>query len=354
MSITCRDLIATVLCLSLAGCAQAPTEMRYFPEGAAAARVWPSIPEIPRYRYAGQLTGEQNFGPAEQIQPSTGERFFRWVVGLGQRSGTVPRVLARPQTGMVGDDGRIYVTDVGRQAVFVFDEQHGKLFIWDRADGNSEFRSPIGIAPGPDGQILIADSGLGRIVRLDRQGNPIGSFGQGVVSRPTGLARDPASGHLYVADTLAHDIKIFDNTGRLVTRIGRRGAAPGEFNGPTHIAFIGGKLYVSDTLNARVQVLSPAGEPLQSIGRRGLYVGNLTRPKGVVADIDGNIYVVESYHSHLLIFDRDGNYLLPIGGTGSAVGQFFLPAGAWRDGRDRIFIADMFNGRVIVLQYLGA
>lgn len=347
---------AALLVVALAGCAQVPTEMRYFPKGidVAAARVWPPLPEVPRYRFAGQLTGEQNFGPAEGSQPSTGEKIFRWLVGLGQRRGATPRVLARPQSGMVGDDGRIYVTDAGRHAVFVFDEAQGKLHIWDRAERGVEFLSPVGIAPGPGGQILVADAGLGRIVRLDPEGNPLGGFADGLVSRPTGLARDPASGHIYVADTLAHDIKVLSGEGRLVMRIGRRGSALGEFNGPTHIAFADGKLYVTDALNARVQILDPAGVPLNSIGRRGLYVGNLTRPKGVAADDDGNVYVVESYYDHLLIFDQDGNYLLPVGGSGSAVGQFFLPAGAWSDQRDRIFIADMFNGRVVVLQYLGA
>lgn len=338
----------------LGACAEIPTEMHLHPgaESAAVSLVWPAPPEQPRYRYAGELTGEPNFGPVSGIEPSTAEKVFRWVVGLGSPRRSV-KVLVRPQSGVVDEEGRIYVTDVGRRAVFAFDQKAGKLQIWEHADQFSSFVSPIGITIGKDGEVLVSDSGLARVVRLDREGKPLGSIGKGQLLRPTGLARDSATGRLFVSDTAAHDIKVFDDAGQLIGRIGRRGTGPGEFNAPTFLSFAGDKLYVSDTLNARVQILGAEGQPLSLIGRRGLYVGNLTRPKGVAVDADNNVYIVESYYDHLLIFDPAGRFLLPIGGSGSAVGQFFLPTGIWTDAQGHVFIADMFNGRVMILQYLG-
>jgi DNA-binding beta-propeller fold protein YncE len=344
------------LLVLLSACAEIPTEMRYFSAGTEsyAEQYWPSPPERARYRYAGELIGEQNFGPSEQSEPGTAEKVFRWIVGLGEGLGRRPKVLIRPQTGMVDSaTGRIYVTDVGQQAVFVFDALQGRLSIWRDADAGVGLMTPVGIAPGRAGEILVADAGLGRIVRLNAAGEPQGSFGAGILRRPTGLARDPRTHHVYVADTQAHDIKVFDEAGGLLRRIGQRGSAVGEFNAPTHIALAGDRVYVSDTLNARVQVLSAEGQPLQAMGQRGLYLGNLTRPKGVAVDAEGNVYVVESYYDHLLVFSEAGEFLLPIGGTGSAIGQFYLPAGAWSDGQGRIFIADMYNGRVVIFQYLG-
>jgi DNA-binding beta-propeller fold protein YncE len=189
-------------------------------------------------------------------------------------------------------------------------------------------------------------------VTTSRDGAPLGSFGAGILGRPTGLARDH-SGHIYVADSGEHDVKVFDLEGGLLKRIGNRGKAPGEFNGPTHLAVSSDRLYVADTLNARVQSLTLDGEPVRAYGRRGLYVGNLTRPKGIAVDSSDNLYVVESYFDHLLVFGESGRFLLPIGGHGSAAGQFFLPAGAWSDARGRIFVADMFNGRVSIFLRLG-
>lgn len=331
--------------------------MRFIPAtgeaSAARDQVWPAPPASARYRFAGELTGEDNFGADQRNRPGFGERLFRWVVGLGARQGVQPRVLTRPLTGMVDGTGRILVTDVGRGAVFVFDAAGGRLHEWRDADRGAVLAAPVGICAGAGAELLVSDADLRRVVRLDGAGEPLGSFGGDVLQRPTGVARDPASGHVFVVDSGAHDIKVFDAGGRLLETLGRRGSGPGEFNGPTHIALWGERLYVTDTLNARVQILTTAGQPLGSVGRRGLYLGNLTRPKGVTLDRDGNVYVVESYYDHLLVFDRDGRFLLPIGGSGSAIGQFYLPAGAWSDGAGRIYVADMYNGRVVVFQYLG-
>lgn len=348
-----RALVACVLALLLAGCASEPRRMTLEVGNGDTSALWPApqTQEVPRYRYVGQLVGEQNFRPVDETRTAAG-RFFAWVAGLtGQ--GETPVVLQRPQTGVVDPEGRILVTDVSRNAVFVFDEARGRLEVWDQAGARQRFVAPIGVALGRDGEVLVTDAELGRVFRLDRQGQPLGDFGHDVLERPTGIVRDPANQRIFVVDTQAHDVKVFDDDGRLIDRWGRRGDGPGELNFPTHAAFSDGHLIVSDTMNARVQVFDGDGQPTLRFGERGLYVGNLVRPKGVAADDEGNLYVVESMHDTLLVFDREGRLLLPLGGTGTQAGQFYLPAGVWIDSRNRVFVADMFNGRVAVFQFLG-
>lgn len=343
------------LLLILTACAEQPKTMSYYPNvenDSEQYKVWPAPPEVPRYRYAGQLQGENNFGPDQQSEASNAQKFFRFLVGLATKN-KQSRQLSRPQNGMVDANGRIYVTDVGNQAIFVFDASVGKLSIWENADKNSHFMAPIGITINSANEILVADSELGRIVKLDLSGNPIGNIGADILQRPTGIDIDPETGNIYVADTGEHNIKVFDQSGAHINTIGERGSELGQFNAPTYLCIGNGNLYVSDTLNARVQILTKEGEPVSSIGQRGLYIGNFTRPKGITKDSDGNIYIVESFYDHLLIFNAAGEYLLPIGGTGTEVGNFFLPAGIWSDTQDRIFMADMLNGRVFIMQYLG-
>jgi DNA-binding beta-propeller fold protein YncE len=355
-------LLLAAAALALAGCATpgngSPVRGRLHygmddaPEGVKL--MWPAAPEVPRFLYTGTLTGEPNFRDAGN-GPGTLAKLGRWIAGLDDRPDN-PLVLQRPVAIAGDDDGRLYVSDASRQAVFVFDERAGELLLWELAEGPTRFVSPVGIAVGPE-RVWVADAELGAVFVLGRNGEPRGVLGRGVLKRPTGLARDAARALLYVADTAAHDIKVFDDAGALVQVIGRRGEGEGEFNAPTHLAFAGDALYVTDTLNARVQVIAadpthPAA-PKAVVGRRGVVLGDLVRPKGVAVDGDGNVYVIESYFDTLLVFSPAGEFLLPIGGTGTATGRFYLPSGVWVDARNRVHIADMFNGRVVLFQFLG-
>ncbi|MBF0283569.1 MAG: 6-bladed beta-propeller [Magnetococcales bacterium] len=316
---------------------------------------WPPLPEVPRYLYAGQLTGRDNYRMVEQTG-SRAEDVMRWVVGLDPESEIGKRIakgLQRPQSGLVDSRGRIIVADNSIPALLVFDELQGKFGVWLKAGEGKKFSSPVGVAHGPKGEVLVADSQLKWVVRLNPEGEPVGTFGKEVLARPTGLARDAERGIVYVADSQADDIKVFDDHGTLLRTIGKMGEEPGEFNAPTHLTFKEGRLYVSDTLNARVQVFDRQDKLVLTIGQRGLNMGNLVRPKGVAVDGEGHIYVVESFHDYLLVYDSEGRFLMPIGGTGQEVGSFFLPSGLWIDERERVFISDMFNGRVTILQFLG-
>ena len=320
---------------------------------------WPSVTsgETPRYAYAGELYGEENFRRAKRTNTSLGQYFvdaFQWLVGLYE-GGKIPITLQRPQSGVVDLVGqRILVTDTSRQAVYVFDQKEGRLDVWENATSVDHFAGPSGIALGAAGEVYVADAELGYVAWLDQEGVSLGVIGKGVLKRPIGLAFDGVTKQLYVADVHAHDVKVFNAEGQLLRTLGQRGEAPGEFNFPTYLALAQGELYVTDTMNARVQVVDAlTGQSKRIIGERGLNMGNLVRPKGVAVDTDGNVYVVESYHDYLLVYNRNGDLLLPIGGTGSGIGQFYLPTSVWTDASNRIFVADMFNGRVAIFQFLG-
>ena len=352
-----RCALLAALVLALAGCTSTsePQVLRFgideAPEGKRL--VWPQTGDIPRYVYAGTLTGEQNFQAPSAAPRRRVATFLRWLAGM-EPGAQQPVVLQRPAAVVSDEAGRIYVSDISRQAVFVFDEKAGALHVWDRADGMLSFVAPAGLALGAGGDLLVADAELGVVVRLDRSGQSRALIGRGVLKRPTGVARDAASGRIFVADTTAHDIKVFDDAGRLLQVIGGRGDQPGQFNYPTYLSYAGERLFVTDTMNNRVQVLDGDGRATgREIGARGLYVGNLVRPKGVAVDGEGNVYVVESLYDSMLIYSASGEFLMPIGGTGTGTGRFYLPSGVWVDQRNRVFVTDMFNGRVVVFQFLG-
>ena len=338
--------VLLIVMLMLGGCSQ--KIVRTFEYHTPATDVvWPNPPSMPRYRLVGELYGESNFKQQKQ-----GRSFLQILVGLFVGKPR-PNVLQRPQSGYSDEQGRVYVTDVSRQAVLLFDIPNNSLQVFNSMNAELPFKTPIAISAAPQGDIYVSDAEQAVVARMHSDGSPVSLIGRDILNRPTGIAYDTVNKQLFVADSKDHDIKVFDELGKLIQVIGHRGEGSGEFNYPTHIAYREGHLYVTDRMNSRIQILDASGEFVSSFGDRGRYVGDIPHPKGVAADSDGNIYVLESYFDHLLIYNAAGELLLPIGGTGKGIGEFYLPAGVWVDNRDRVYIADMFNGRVVILQYLG-
>lgn len=308
--------------------------------------------DVPRYLYLGHLYGDRNL-PEPESKVANPLQYLGKLLEL-IKGEEPPREIYRPQAGAVDMDGRILVADRGGASVYVFDAKTPSLDVWKQADGARSFVSPVGVAIGHEGVVLVTDSELALVARLNSNGQSIGPIGKGHLTRPTGIAYEPESKRIFVVDTADHQVKLFDVDGGLLDVWGERGDRPGEFNYPTYVAVSAGKLYVADTMNARVQILSTkTGAHLATIGKLGMYVGNMVRPKGVAVDGEGNIYVVESYYDHLLVYNKRGEYLMPIGGVGSEAGQFHLPSAVWVDSRNRIFVADTLNSRVSVFQFLG-
>lgn len=360
-----RTFAALAAALLLAGCAGTSTVRGQFqydlrPQNQRAELVWPQPPDVPRYRYVGELIGEHNFARNDKNEFTVGTA-LKWIVGLFEE--TAPMTLHRPQHGTVDDKGRVYVVDAGRNTVLVFDQKApaddksgkdgGQLTIWNGSEGTVRLQSPMAVAVVWDGDIAVSDAKLGVVLRVNRKGEPIGYLGDGHLQRPTGLAFDAGRGLLFVADTLAHDIKVYDKQGQLINTIGGAGDGDGNLNAPTHLTFADGHLYVTDTFNSRIQVFDADGTRVRGFGERGLYVGNLARPKGVAVGEGGIVYVVESYYGYVLAYNEKGQLLLGISGTGLKDDRFFLPSGVWTDKERRVYIADMFNGRVVVFEYLG-
>lgn len=84
------------------------------------------------------------------------------------------------------------------------------------------------------------------------EGEPHYTFGS-----VSSIAVDGA-GRVYVSDMMADEVRVFGPGGEFIERIGQRGDGPGEFRGPTGLAFsIAGALYVRD--EKRVQRFAPPG-----------------------------------------------------------------------------------------------
>lgn len=306
-------------------------------------RVWPEAPEQPRVRFVGMISTEEDL-----------KHSVSWIQGLGELlfGKRQIAVLLNPYAVAFDRNRRLLIADTSAAVVHVFNLANRDYFQFDGIDNDGRLMTPVALAASAD-DIYVVDSKLHKVCVFNKQGKFMSSFGGDLLKRPSGIARSEKDGLTYVSDTARHVIVAFDNDGRFVKEVGRRGAEPGQFNFPTHLWIDRqDKLYVSDTLNYRIQVFSLEGRFLRAFGEHGDRPGYFAHPCGVATDSSGNIYVTDRQFENIQVFDGQGNILMAFGQEGANIGEFWLPAGIYIDEKDRIYVADSFNKRVQVFQFL--
>lgn len=305
--------------------------------------VWPNPPEPPRIKYIRSFSRADEFG-------TSGTKAWLEALFGEELSGT----MAKPYGVATDKEGRVYVTDSGQGAVWVFDEKNNKVSFLG-ISGQAKLQQPIGIAIDDRGIVFVSDVSLRRVYGLDHEGNLLVAIGKkDELANPSGLAVDNASKRLYVSDPRSHKIRVYNTgEGKFLFEFGKRGAKEGELNFPTNLFIRDGKLYITDTGNFRIQIFDLEGKFLKKFGATGDSPGQFARPKGVAVDSEGHVYVVDAAFDNFQIFDDEGRLYLFVGAAGHRPGYFWLPAGIHIDEKDRIYIVDSYNRRVQVFQYLG-
>ncbi len=161
---------------------------------------------------------------------------------------------------------------------------------------------------------------------FDRDGSPLGSWGEGLFARPHGIFIGPDD-TVYCTDDFDHTVRAFTGDGKLRLTLGTSGKpsdtgvdgmdyrtikrVAGPFSFPTNLA-IGpsGDLYVTDGYgNARVHRFSPTGQLLHSWGEPGSGPGQFHVPHGIAIAADGTVYVADRENSRIQRFTPAGAFL---------------------------------------------
>jgi hypothetical protein len=325
-----------VAALAGAGCSHAPTRT-----GPRAPR-----PEWPPPPAPAQVTWERALPDPDRGDPRSGfRRFFDAVLGV--EPGADEPVLVRP-FGLAALPGQLLVADPDGPAVIRIELASAAFSSLRCADGG--WGAPMAAVAGPLGAVLVADAGLGQVVRVAADGR-CDRWGRGLLERPSALAL--VGERLYVADPPRHAVEIFGADGQRLGGFGSRGDGDEGFNFPTGLAAApDGTLLVVDSLNFKVKRFSPDGARLASFGEPGEGPGQFVRPKCVTTDAAGRIYVTDTQRGQVLVFASAGVFLYAVGEVGEGPGQLSLPAGVAVEG-GTLFIADGQHRRVESYRFIG-
>jgi len=162
--------------------------------------------------------------------------------------------------------------------------------------------------------------------------------------KPYGIAVS-ATGRVYVTDTAARRVFVFDPDAKTVTFIGENGA--GKLTKPTGIAIDDeGKVFIADATLNRVFGYAPDGSLLVAIG----HDGELQSPSGLATDPRQKLlYVADSSHHQIFCYSTvDGSSVRTMGKRGSEPGEFNFPTNLFVDGQGQLYVADTLNFRIQV------
>lgn len=210
---------------------------------------------------------------------------------------------------------------------------------------------PYGVAVF-HGRVYVSDTGAHSVAVFDIPGQRFFRIGDddevGKLLTPFGLDVD-AKGNLYVVDNSARLVQVYDRDGKFQRTL----AGDGKwFTRPSGIAVEadGSRIYVVDTGGVssdahRVRVFDArTGQHLLDFGKRGSQPGEFNLPRDVSIGKDGLLYVVDGGNFRVQAFRPDGTFVRVFGGIGRQGGQFSRPKEAATDADGNVYIVDTAFG----------
>ena len=221
---------------------------------------------------------------------------------------------------------------------------------------------PYGVAASKNGRVFVTDTVARRVFVFDpgaRSVTFIGEKGPGKISKPVGVAIDDAD-RVFVADATLNRVFGYSPDGELALAIGHEG----ELESPSGLALDRQQhlLYVADAKKHQVFCYSAAdGRLIRTIGKRGVESGEFNFPTNLSVDGAGRLYVADTLNFRVQVFDRAGAFVKSIGSQGDGPGELNRAKGVGVDSEGHVYIADssfnnfqIFDADGQILMFVGA
>lgn len=249
------------------------------------------------------------------------------LLSVGETEDEKVKYLLKPY-GIAVKGSTIYVCDTKTALVSVMDLTQKTFKLLKGNFGGGKLRKPINLSTDNEGNLYVADVDRKEVMMYDPAGNFLMAYGKDLDMKPVDVGVD--GDFIYILDFNNSDVKILDRqTGSLQGTIGKGSSNPYEnLSLPSNMAVDSkGFIYTTNTTTGKVIKLDRDGHVLTSFGKLGDGFGQFGRPKGISVDENNQIYVVDAAHQNVQIFSDAGRLLMYFGDPGLPVGSLNIPAG---------------------------
>lgn len=312
--------------------------------------------------------------PAGAPEADTTPDDMVWVRSIYGFGPAVDEQLKSPSSVAVAPNGDIYATDPTRARVMVFrPDGTFKRLIHTAGGGTTKgmFIRPESIDVDDAGLLYIADSWAKKIIVFDSAGRFVREWPTEQQARGVNVVGDK----VYVLDV--GRVLIFDKQGKLLSAYGQRGPAPGMIDAYQGITARAGTVFVAESFNKRLQTFDQRGKSVWAVpggvaGRGGPSSRKSSGldesaskavpnhrwdlPQDLIFDAMGRLVVVDAFQFELAVVDpKTGKVQASYGEYGHNDGQFYYPTSIDYDPqRDWFAVADTGNNRIQIVRVPGS
>ena len=289
---------------------------------------------------------------------SVGSGSYTYEVAEGW--GRLPEGYEWGQIGAVAVDSqdRVHLFNRTAHPVLVLDREGNFLKSW----GEGLFKDPHGICLDAQDNMFLVDRAAQVVMKFTAEGEKVFELGNrdqpsdtgyteenrtvlraaGPFHHPTDLALS-ASGEFYVSDGYRNArVHKFSADGTLLFSWGEPGTGPGQFHLVHSVWEARGRVYVADRENNRIQLFTPQGKHLET------WPGFL-QPADIFVDANDVMYVAE-LQGRVTLLTLDGTILARWGSPDERAakpGKFVAPHGIWADRHGSFYVSEVLEGRRI-------
>ncbi len=233
----------------------------------------------------------------------------------------------------------IYVVDAKEKCVLSFDTT-GRLL-----NKIESVFAPVSVAVDNDNIIYIGDAETGTIHKIDNKG--FSSIFYNGTLFPSSMTFD-AENLLYIVDSELKRVIVLDKSGQIIRTIGE-----GTFVYPTGIAYnpLSNRIYIAEHGGlgtgfkplVKIWAFDLQGNLINSFASHGNKDGKFYRLQVMAVDRCGKLYAIDPFQASISVFENE-QFLTKFGEYGKNLSQLNVPMDIAFDSQGRAWISSMNNG----------